>query len=83
RKKEAECHPDAWDVFLADYLRPEKPALRTCYARLAEVADAHEWTIPSLSSLRRKLEREVPAEQVVLLREGEHALMRLYPAQER
>ena len=83
RKKEAGCSADAWDFFLADYLRPEQPALRTCYARLTEAAAAHEWTIPSLSSLRRKLEREVPAEQVVLLREGEHALMRLYPAQER
>lgn len=83
RKKEAECSSDAWDFFLADYLRPEQPALRTCYARLTEAAAAHGWTIPSLSSLRRKLEREVPAEQVVLLREGEHALMRLYPAQER
>ncbi|MDC9620106.1 transposase domain-containing protein [Xenorhabdus sp. XENO-7] len=83
RKKEAECTPTAWDFFLADYLRFEQPALRTCYARLTEAAAAQGWTIPSLSSLRRKLEREVPAEQVVLLREGEHALMRLYPAQER
>ncbi|KKF35733.1 Mu transposase C-terminal domain-containing protein [Erwinia tracheiphila] len=83
KKKEAECSPDAWDFLLADYLRPEQPALRTCYARLKEAATAHGWTIPSLSSLRRKLEREVPTEQMVLLREGEHALMQLYPAQER
>lgn len=83
RKKEAECSSEAWDFFLADYLRPEQPALRTCYARLTEAAAAHSWVIPSLSSLRRKLERDVPAEQAVLLREGEHALMRLFPAQER
>lgn len=83
KMKEAECSSKAWDFFLADFLRPAQPALRTCYARLEEAAAAHNWTIPSLSSLRRKLEREVPAEQVILLREGEHALMRLYPAQER
>ncbi|ETS31934.1 hypothetical protein BB987_20965 [Photorhabdus temperata] len=83
KAKEAECTSAAWDFLLADYLRPEQPALRTCYARLEEAAVHHGWTIPSLSSLRRKLEREVPTEQVVLLREGEHALMRLYPAQER
>ncbi|CNJ73667.1 transposase [Yersinia pseudotuberculosis] len=83
KMKEAECSAEAWDFFLADFLRLEQPALRTCYARLEEAAAAHNWTIPSLSSLRRKLEREVPAEQVVLLREGQHAVMRLYPAQER
>lgn len=83
RKKEAECSSEAWDFFLADYLRLEQPALRTCYARLVEAANAHGWVIPSLSSLRRKLEREVPQEQIVLLRQGEHALMTLYPAQER
>lgn len=83
RKKEAECSSEAWDFFLADYLRLEQPALRTCYARLVEAANAHDWVIPSLSSLRRKLEREVPQEQIVLLRQGEHALMTLYPAQER
>lgn len=83
RKKEADCDPVAWDFFCADYLRPERPALRTAYARLEEAAAANGWAIPSLSSVRRKLEREIPVEQRVLLREGEHAAMRLFPSQER
>nr|WP_220701761.1 transposase domain-containing protein [Brenneria goodwinii] len=83
RKKEADCDPKAWDFFLADYLRPERPALRTVYARLEDAAKANAWVIPSLSSMRRKLEREIPVEQRVLLREGEHAAMRLFPCQER
>jgi len=83
RKKEADCDQEAWDFLLADFLRPERPALRTVYARLREAAKAHDWTIPSLSSIRRKLEREIPVEQRVLLREGEHAVMRLFPHQER
>ncbi|MEQ9865031.1 transposase domain-containing protein [Pectobacterium aroidearum] len=83
RKKEADCDPVAWDFFIADYLRPERPALRTAYARLEEAAAANRWAIPSLSSVRRKLEREIPCEQRVLLREGEHAAMRLFPSQER
>ncbi|MBQ4781982.1 DDE endonuclease [Pectobacterium versatile] len=83
RKKEADCDPVAWDFFIADYLRPERPALRTAYARLEEAAAANRWAIPSLSSVRRKLEREIPVEQRVLLREGEHAAMRLFPSQER
>lgn len=83
RKKEADCDQEAWDFFLADFLRPERPALRTAYARLAETAAARGWEIPSLSTIRRKLEREVPVEQRVLLRDGEHAVMRLFPSQER
>lgn len=83
RKKEADCDQQAWDFFLADFLRPERPAMRTVYARLCEAAKANGWTIPSLSSMRRKLAREVPVERQVLLREGEHAVMRLFPSQER
>lgn len=83
RKKEADCDQQAWDFFLADFLRPERPAMRTVYARLREAAKANGWTIPSLSSMRRKLAREVPVERQVLLREGEHAVMRLFPSQER
>lgn len=83
RKKEADCDQQAWDFFLADFLRPERPAMRTVYARLREAAKANGWTIPSLSSIRRKLTREVPVERQVLLREGEHAVMRLFPSQER
>lgn len=83
KAKEAEITDQAWDFFVADYLRLEQPSLRTCYARLTEAAKAHGWTIPSLSSVRRKLERDISVEQRVFLREGEHAVMRLYPAQER
>ncbi len=83
RSKEALCSPEAWEFFCGDYLRLEQPALRTCYARLEEAAKAHQWTIPSLSAMRRKVEREIPHEQLVLLRQGERALMELYPAQER
>lgn len=81
--KDAEFTAAAWDFLAADYLRPERPALNVCYLRLLDAAKAHGWTIPSLSSVRRKIERDIPAEQRVLLREGEHALMRLYPAQQR
>ncbi|CFB66631.1 transposase domain-containing protein [Yersinia enterocolitica] len=83
KKKEADCDQEAWDFFLADFLRPERPAFRTAFARLEEVALSHGWMIPSMSSMRRKMEREIPVEQRVLLREGQHAVMRLYPAQER
>lgn len=81
--REAEITPAAWDFFIADYFRNEQPAFRTCYQRLCCVAKEHQWTIPSMSSLRRKVEKETTPEQRVLWRKGEHALMQLYPAQQR
>ncbi|MDF7670249.1 transposase domain-containing protein [Orbaceae bacterium ESL0721] len=75
--------PAAWDFFCADFLRLERPAFNSCYLRLSEAAKQYGWSIPSRSSLRRKLDKTVPKPQQLLLRQGEHALMRLYPAQQR
>jgi hypothetical protein len=33
---EAEIPDDLWRLFLSDYLRPEKPTLRSCYDRVVE-----------------------------------------------
>ena len=75
--------PEAWDFFVADYFRPEQPAFNTCYQRLCDAAKSHGWVIPHKSSIRRRVKREITHEQKVLWREGEHALMQLYPAQQR
>lgn len=75
--------PEAWDFFVASYFRPEKPAFNTCYQMLCDVASERGWSIPHKSSVRRKIEREITPQQRVLWREGEHALMQLYPAQQR
>lgn len=81
--RRAEIDDDAWSFFKADYLRLEAPNFTTCYYRLNDVAQRNGWAVPSIESLKRRLEKEVPLEQQVLLRKGEHALMQLYPAQER
>jgi transposase InsO family protein len=75
--------PAAWAAYLADYLRPAQPGHAACYRRLARAAQAHGWKIPSAATLKRKLEREVSAAAIVLARQGERALERLYPAQQR
>lgn len=75
--------PDAWAFYSADYLRPARPGHAACYRRLARAAQAHGWRIPSAATLKRKLEREVSAAAIVLARQGERALERLYPAQQR
>ncbi len=73
----------AWEFFKADYLRREQPTAAACYERLKLAARDQEWAVPSLNSLMRRLGLEVKLPQQVMLRQGEHALMQLYPPQVR
>jgi len=83
RQKTAECSPEAWEHFKADYLRLSRPAATACYDRLQRIAAERGWTVPSLDTLMRRLEREIPAAAIVLAREGRDAAERLFPAQKR
>lgn len=74
----AECDPQAWEAFKADYLRPEAPAAKACYRRLERVAAANGWVIPSLRTLERKLEREVPRLVILRARHGEQRVDRAH-----
>lgn len=82
-KNDGEFTPEAWEFLKTDWLRAEKPSLKACILRLEEAAKEHGWVFPTESSIRRKIERELTQAQIVLAREGEHALAMLYPAQER
>lgn len=79
----ATCSDDAWQFFKADYLREEQPTYSDCYDRLNRAAKEYGWQVPSVKTLTRRMERKVPLTVRVLKREGEYALMRLYPAQQR
>jgi len=83
RQKTAECSPEAWEHFKADYLRLSRPAATACYDRLQRIAAQRGWTVPSADTLMRRLEREIPAAAIALAREGREAAERLYPAQRR
>lgn len=75
---------EAWDVFKGDYLRPSAPAATGCYERLQRIAKARGWAaLPSLRTFERRIVRELPHRVLVLARQGEDALAKLYPAQER
>lgn len=73
---------EAWDTFKVDYLRLEAPTATSCYERLQRVAKVKGWELPSLRTFERAIER-LPRAVRVLAREGEEALMRTFPAQER
>ena len=82
RVSTANCDEQAWDFIKADYLRPEQPTASACYWRLKRAAEQHDWTIPAQRTLERRL-NQIPRTIRTLKREGESALVALYPAQER
>lgn len=82
RTAKAECDERAWEFIKADYLRPEKPTTSACYERLKRAAQQHNWAIPAERTLARRL-NDIPVTIRTLKRDGESALVGLYPAQER
>jgi len=83
RPSEGGCDDDAWQFLLGAYLRPEQPSFRDAYRRTLDVAQVKGWTVGSEKAMRLRLERDVPAESLVLRRRGGDALAAQYPAQQR
>ncbi|HDL5919390.1 TPA: Mu transposase C-terminal domain-containing protein [Mannheimia haemolytica] len=79
----AKITEEAWDCFLADYLRPEKPDLRASYRRAQAIAKQYGWQIASLQTFQRRVLAEVPYEVILLKREGANAVAKLVPALQR
>ena len=82
-KNVAEIDEEAWQFFKNFYYSREKPSLAHSYEVLKQAAQYNGWRIPSRSSLKRKMERDVPKTEEVFRREGQYALSRLYPSQVR
>lgn len=80
---EAVIDPEIWTIFKSDYLRPEKPTLSSCYRRVEALAESCGITIPIIKTFQRKLEREVDPRVVIMMRDGQEALRRSMPAQQR
>lgn len=68
-----------WEFFKSHYLRIERPPAIESYRRLLFVSTQCEGEppeLPHLSTLMRKLRREIPTDQIILAREGRAAAMR-------
>lgn len=77
---------EAWELFKADYLRPEMKSgtFSECYRRLQRVANQRGWELPGSDAFRSRVKREVPKELVVLMRFGRAAFHKaMLPAQRR
>ena len=80
----AECDPQAWGAWKADYLRAEQPTAAHSHRLVLRLGEASDWTVPrSPATFLRRLRREVPIEAVTLARQGPEAVARLRPAQVR
>ncbi len=78
----AECSVEAWDFFTGFYLRLSQPSFAYSYRETAAAAKKHGWTVPSDQTIRRRVAR-LPKPVVVLGREGEDGLHKLFPALKR
>jgi hypothetical protein len=73
-----ELPPEAWDLLRADWLRPERPTLKSCYRRAERLAAARGWRLPSYATVARRI-RALPWQVRVLARDGLEALQRRLP----
>ncbi|MDZ4376176.1 MAG: transposase domain-containing protein [Phenylobacterium sp.] len=77
------CAPDAWEFFKGDYLRQSKPPAAGSYRRLQRVAQENGWAVPSLKTLQRRLDAEVPPPVQTYYRNGPEALLHTFPHRDR
>lgn len=80
---EADIHPELWKAFRSDYLRPEAPTLTSVYRRVGRIARQMGVSMPHERTFRRRLDRELAPEVLILKRQGEEALRRATPANRR
>lgn len=79
-----ECPPKAWEYIRAEYLVQSKPTFAAVYRRAQRAAKRQGWgALPSAKTLKRKLEREIPSDQVLMKREGRRAVEARFAAQAR
>jgi putative transposase len=82
--KETAVDDGAWQLLISDYLRPSRPSFSSCYQRvLNDYCKPLGIALPIERTLRRKFEREVDPRVVIARREGDEALRRTLPAQQR
>ncbi len=80
----AEIDPRAWQVFLSDYLRPEKRPLAECVREAKAFAQREGLgELPHARAFERKLKREIDERVIVLKRKGAEELRRMLPSQQR
>lgn len=82
----AEIPSEAWELFKADYLRPEMKSgtLSECYRRLQRIAEEKGWDLPCKATFANRVKRDIPKEVVKLARFGKAEFQKsMVPSQRR
>ncbi|KPU84176.1 hypothetical protein JI58_05275 [Marinosulfonomonas sp. PRT-SC04] len=83
-RPKTKVHEEAFEKIKGDYARNEEPSFQSCYDRLIDVAEANGWEpIPPVQTLKRHVDEDIGFLAMKYAREGEGAVTKLYPAQER
>lgn len=78
----ADFSHDAWYYIQTEFFKLTKPSLKPIYRRAQRLSAKHSWALPSYATVKRLVEAE-PHAYHVLTREGQEALERLRPFQQR
>lgn len=82
----AEIPEEAWELFKADYLRPELQSgtVTEIYRRLQNKAEQNGWSLPCIDTFKRRIKSSIPKELVLLMRRGLASFQKtVVPAQRR
>ncbi|MBE3834286.1 hypothetical protein CGG82_16890 [Vibrio parahaemolyticus] len=75
-----------WELFKADYLRPEMKSgtVTECYRRVKRVAKRHGVELPTVETFRNRVRSHIPKELILLMHKGASEFYKLaLPAQRR
>lgn len=68
----ADIPDEAWELFKADYLRPEMKSgtVTEVYRRLQNIAAQRNWELPCIETFKNRIKMQIPKELVLLKRFG-------------
>jgi putative transposase len=73
RRNDRSIDPPAREFFLKIYGTRQKRTIADCYEDLVTVAKEKNWRVPSLRTLQRIIQNDIPESTLIYLREGEEA----------
>ena len=81
--KKSQCDEECWVFLYSHYLDRKKPTFSDSYRRAKKIADHKGVSIPSETTLYKRLKDEFSPVQIALARDGMEAARRFYPDQVR
>ncbi len=75
--RRADIPSEVWELFKADYLRPERPTVAECHRRASLIAERSGVKLPIRETFSNRIKSDIPSELVLLMRDGVAAFQKL------